>query len=883
MRDDKGKSMNSLKNRWKTYIVAYIFFIIAAIGIHLYFVKSGVYFNEYCCDSFKQISHFYPFLQREFSDGNFFWSWQYGLGGDIFAEFLYYYSTNPFFWLSMLFTIDSLQVIFEYRIYISVVKLALAMIFMFHLFIYLQRNPLSSVLSSLVYGGSIFYIFYSFRYDFLIDGMVLLPLLIWSFEYYTDKNKPIPFTLMVALLLTTNFYLAFINSIYLGLYAIYKYFILHEKITLKHTSRYFLKFGLFYIIGIGISAFSFLPAINTYLKVDRFYYELEIPLVFHKEFYTQFFYKLFFMTDLKFQVVFPIIVLFLIPIGVLIREKYFVKRYFFTLFIFVLVLIPFVYSMFNGFSVIQYRWLYLFIFTIAWICPFILDYIIDHKQKSGATVLLIVLQGIIPLLLVLKAEITGIYVDHLDLWILFYSVCICLLLLLLIRHTISSNILMSILIGIVLLNTVTLNTAFFNKFLHDPQVVRTHQDMLLTNYASEQDRGLVSSVKETDSSFYRILWNDLSEFNAPMLLDYNGFSAYSSLISGNVHRFMKQDYNILHWNAPSLFQNLDNRLYLETTLANKYYISPKDTDSEHKPFGYSLFSETEQYFIYENDYSLPIGFMYNFVIEEDVFQKLHYAERDQLMLHAAVVPSNNNLNLPTFDPTRLQVQHKTIDLNRIELANVERVGSHYSAKENAALIISNPLDKESGEIVAEIEIQELNSKPFDITINNKIFKNLGENRIYNYPRKKIVINTGDWKDTVTIYLSPGDYKIKDILLSLNSYSPYKDLVSHKQSQSLQDIEVTEQSVKGTITNKEDGILFLSIPFSKGWSATVNGMPVELIEVNGAFTGIHLQKGKSIIELQYQTPLFETGWKITLISLISLMSLLLFRKKKVNTL
>jgi uncharacterized membrane protein YfhO len=867
--------MNSNRNRWKINILTYLFLTISAIGVHFYFVKSGVYFNEYCCDSFKQISHFYPFLQREYSDGNIFWSWQYGLGGDIFAEFLYYYSANPFFWLSMFFTIDSLQLIFEYRLYISVLKLTLAMIFMFHLLIYLNRKLPSAILGALIYGGSVFYIFHSFRYDFLIDGMVLLPMLIWSFEYFTDKNKPMFFTLMVALTLTTNFYLAFINSIYLGFYAIYKCFILHEKISLKHASKYFLKFGLFYIIGIGISAFSFLPAINTYLKVDRFYYELDIPFVFHKEFYTQLLYKLFFMTDLKFQVVFPIIVLFLIPVGVMIREKYFVRRYLFSLFIFALVLIPFVYSMFNGFSVIQYRWLYLFIFTVAWICPFIVDHIIENKMNKGINLLFFVLPGMLLFLLVFKAEISGVYVGSLDLWILFFSGCISVLFLL--RNLISNKLLMSFLLIIVLLNTVTLNTSFFNKFLHEPKVVKEHQEKLLTSYASEEDRELVNKIKENDSSFYRILWNDINEFNTPMLLDFNGFSAYNSLISGNVHQFMKQDYNLLHWNAPSLYQNLDNRLYLESSLATKYFISPKDLD--YKPFGYSLYTDTDKYSIYKNEYSLPIGFMYDSVIEEDEFKKLHYAERDQLILHAAVVPSINNLRLPVFDSTNLTVQTSSIDLSKMELINVEKVGNHYIARENAALIISNPLTDENGEVVAEIDIQELDSKPFDVTINNKTFKNLGENRIYNYPREKIVINTGKWSETVTIYLSPGGYQIRDILLSLNSYSPYKNLIRQKQSQSLQEIEVTEQSVKGTINTKEDGILFLSIPYSKGWSATVNGAPAELLEINGAFTGIKLEKGKYMIELHYQTPLFKIGWKVTLISFITLMSLLLFRRKR----
>jgi uncharacterized membrane protein YfhO len=277
------RGINVLSNNRKRilgFIYCYLFLILAAASMHAYFIYYGLYFNEVCCDSFMQISHFYPFLQHEYSQGNLFWSWSYGLGGDIFSEFLYYLSTSPFFWLTMLFDISSIKEIFEIRLFISIFKLSLAMIFMYHLLRYWKRTNLSSLTSSLIFGGSLYYLFYSYRYDFMVDGMVWLPLLIYSYERLVDQNKKGLFVFMIFLTVSSNFYLAFINTSYLFLYAVVKYFLSRNTYNFIDFLKYYGKTIGLYCIGVLLSAFALLPAIYAFTHVDRFFYELSIPLLY---------------------------------------------------------------------------------------------------------------------------------------------------------------------------------------------------------------------------------------------------------------------------------------------------------------------------------------------------------------------------------------------------------------------------------------------------------------------------------------------------------------------------------------------------------------------------------------------------------------------------
>jgi len=38
-------------------------------------------------------------IENALSNGTPFWSWSLGLGGDLFSEMSYYYSTSPFFFI----------------------------------------------------------------------------------------------------------------------------------------------------------------------------------------------------------------------------------------------------------------------------------------------------------------------------------------------------------------------------------------------------------------------------------------------------------------------------------------------------------------------------------------------------------------------------------------------------------------------------------------------------------------------------------------------------------------------------------------------------------------------------------------------------------------
>jgi uncharacterized membrane protein YfhO len=869
--------MDTCKDRILKLPFIYLLFIVAAMSMHAYFIYHHIYFNEAGSDSVSQISHFYPFLHREFSQGNFFWSWKYGLGGDLFAGFLYYYSASPFFWLTMPFELSSIQEMYELRLFISIFKQTLTMMWMYHLLRYWKRSYLSSILGSLIYGGSLYFTFYSLKLDFMVDGCVWLPLLILGYERLIDQKKKGLFIFMVFLMTCSNFYLAYMNSIYLFIYAVVKYFLSRETYGLKEFLQHVLHTVTWYVVGLLLSAFTLLPAAYTYVNVDRFYDEATIPLFFDAHFYKGFLYDLFFFVKPSpFVIAFPIIVYFVLFYGFFIREKQIKIRFWFTGFMFLLALFPFSYSFFNGLSAIQYRWQYLFLFTAVSIFAFILDDLREKKHRRSTflyfSILMILLICIFLFQLVhLEAKVPYAAKITFIIRTVTFSSGIITGILLMMMHKMSRKWSSVLLIGVVFFNISFTNLIRFYQYLGYP-TIKTDQQTFLASYAQPSDLQLVRAIREGDPTFYRIVWDNAPHFNTPMLYNYYGFGAYNSLLSGLVHKFIKNEhgYDTLQLNIPSSFKNLDHRLYLETALANKYYVIP--TAAQFQPYGYSLLKQTNSYRIFKNEHALPIGFLYDAVVDKRTFDTLNFGQRDQLLLQAAVVENAQQLNLPIFPLKNIDVKTMELNKNNIQFKNATLDGSLLTIHEQAELILPNAFAKELGELLVDIKIERVDKKRYDLYVDDQLFAYYGDRNVYSYLKKEIVFHLGDLqkRDKITMKLSPpGQYQLKGITLTFNAYQQYLTLTKARLAQSLKNVQFTEQRVSGQIEAQQAGILFLSIPYSEGWHIKVDDVATEALKVNSAFIGVPVTKGTHQVEMVYMTPYLPLGTGISVVTLIFL--------------
>ncbi len=78
--------------------------------------------------------------------------------------------------------------------------------------------------------------------------------------------------------------------------------------------------------------------------------------------------------------------------------------------------------------------------------------------------------------------------------------------------------------------------------------------------------------------------------------------------------------------------------------------------------------------------------------------------------------------------------------------------------------------------------------------------------------------------------------------------------------------VTDTRVEGAVRAEKPGLLYLSIPADNGWTLTVDGEPARITPVGDAMIAVHLEPGVHAVALDYETPGFSLGLKISAVCL-----------------
>ncbi|MGV0167252.1 YfhO family protein [Furfurilactobacillus sp. WILCCON 0119] len=111
------------------------------------------------------------------------------------------------------------------------------------------------------------------------------------------------------------------------------------------------------------------------------------------------------------------------------------------------------------------------------------------------------------------------------------------------------------------------------------------------------------------------------------------------------------------------------------------------------------------------------------------------------------------------------------------------------------------------------------------------------------------------------------------LQTLDDQSFYHSLTTLHQSTLHLDKGWTPDHLAGTITIKPDKkMLFLSIPYDKGWHVYVDGQDATVQRVAGNLSAVKLQSGKHHVRLVYRAPGFRLGVIISILSVFFYISI-----------
>ncbi|MCY7810868.1 YfhO family protein [Bacillus spizizenii] len=855
----------------RKYVMIYAASLLVSVLAHAFFVKEWAD-DRYMTgpgDGLAQMIVFKKLLYDQYTHGNFFYNYSFGLGGGTFSQLGYYFSAS-FLFLAVSVAVWLLQAVqligeadtlfwAESAVFISIFKLSLIMFTAAAVFHYLLKHRAASFTGAVLYGASIIYFRHEAYWEFFTDTMIWLPLLVLGAEKIIRERRPAWFIIACSLTLINNFYFAYINLIFIGIYVLFRWLIRLEKHEEKRwiQCRTFLVSGL---ISFGISAVVFVPVVYGYLNNLRPPYSQKIE-------WLNFDDNILFSSRIIIVPAAFLLFLFLVS---------FYKNRVFRLFaglslLFILFhFSPYAASVFNGFSAPQNRFEYVLAFTIAGAAAAGLSQLSELKWKE---------------LLPAIAVVLLLYLYHiqrykLDIWKP-ANESILLLLLLTIAALFAAAFAKKrakvAVYGVIILSSLFVANTYQKYALSEGGGLDSVTKAYLTGeeYKGQESSELIRRLqKEDDDSLMRIDWMNGVRNNTPIIYGFNGFSAYSSILNKHLLTFYWNDLGIdMGRESVSRYASLGDRANLYSLLYGKYYMTEK-TNEASVPYGFKKHLESEHYAVYENQYMLPFIKTADAIYSESELDKLPALAKEQAMLKGIVLANPSGKTEQTPKLANLIPKSDTI-AKHAQYQN----GLLTVTGENGGELIITPKQASSspGDYYVSFYLKsKAKDKGFTLRVNDYVTTRKSNQSIYKTGVNDITVRVPK-SDHISIKLPKGTYELKNIALYEENYQTLKSAVLQNKTDKEDNLKWDKNKLTFAYRLPKNQYIMLPIPYEKGWELKINGKTQTIEKADYAFIAFKAQKGDNHIELAYYPPYFKISALISLVSL--LLAVLYIRRKK----
>ncbi len=380
----------------------------------------------------------------------------------------------------------------------------------------------------------------------------------------------------------------------------------------------------------------------------------------------------------------------------------------------------------------------------------------------------------------------------------------------------------------------------------------------------------LSKVIENDRSIYRIsdVLEPINNINYIGVNNYYKASLYSSTYNYYYYNFYHNTLNANNITYNHLMLADTTNLIMNRLLGIKYIVS-----NEKLNFGYSLLSNKDNFYLYKNDYALPLGYATNRVYNKDSFASLNYPYNLEVLLTGIVTDNYTNFNLEytkVLDTKYNITLGDNISVSNNDDFSIVQVLKDSSINLSFNEVIANKL------LFIEISGLEENSCNTELSIEINGVKNKLTCKEWGYPNKNNTFHflvSDDDISSLNINISKGIYKITDLKL----YTMDKDVLN-KEFDLMEDIQINDNKLIGNINVTDDGYMVLSIPYDKNFIVKIDDNVVDYELVNSGFVGFKINKGNHNIELTYVNSKKTLGIISSSIGLLCLFILIIFNLK-----
>ncbi len=765
----------------------------------------------------------------------------------------------------------------HFYMFSAFLRVYLAGFFFLKLCLYLgKKNVYGLIAGALTYDFCFWSLESITHHIYFLTPLMILPLLILGLEKILDEKEPFTFVIAVCWGALSWLYFFYMEAAATAIYGVVRVLCRYGK-DLKTAIRKLIVILVHALLGVGMAAIILGPMIYAYMSDNRMGIENVV-----NAFYPAFFYErlltIFVSNDSTYDLcmgfVFPTLFALLLTLKHIRKSPCLAILNIIT---FVSVALPICGKILNGFSFVSQRWSFAIALPVAY------SLVAEWEEISKERKLLLAESFLFLALSVYSAWSRSERV--------FVPLVIGLVFLFVATSKPDRRFLQKDLRQLILIALIVCNICYIENYSLSSRGGDVYDDLISFDRAVHlssigEAKVIADHIKENETDFYRYTGVGLTN-NAAMNVDGKSTAFYWSITNASDQQFRlklgMQDY--ICW---QIF-GYDNRAQLETLSNVKYFIASDRFDGI-LPYGFEKDADKGGYQIFKNKYVLPFGYTYDEVLSYEDFEKLDCLQRQDAMMDAVILDKESTY---TYTGERLKDLDYTIECG--EGVSYED-GKLLVSKEKGkiTLHLNGEMDQENYLILQDLSFDDVYQIVEDDHTFSSIrvytdeeypvvFSYLTKDHHYYFGKNDYVayLGHGDALKQITMDFSlPGEYSFDLLKVCNQDLNDHETMVDALAKDHLENVEFGADTVTGNISVDHDKYLLVSIPYSKGWKAYLDGKETSLLQANQHYISLFIPKGDHEVVFKYSSPGLLPGALISLCSFALFgVYLYLYRKKK----
>lgn len=778
-------------------------------------------------------------------------------------------------------------------------------------------SPFAVLLGCMVYVFS-GYSLIVFTQIFMIYVLILAPMVLLGVDLIFEHRFPMLFVCGMALSFIASINTGYAVCLLLLIYCVVRYIFLDERHSVVGFLRWFGKiFGLI-IVGVLISSLFLLPSTLSILGMDRLGLERPLDALYSLSYYIQFYAGILAGSYVGADCYVGFAPLGLVALAIVFSRFRASKINAMLCILFIVLTIcacvPLIGKVFNGFAYPNNRWIWAYSLLVGCATMFAIEQApLMTKHQRNVAFGIVAVYGAVALV---AMQIFFSSAFYCELAIVFAVVALFFLTKgagKVWRWGIACSVLLACFVMYVQWGIVGRN-AGNNVVLGESYnyTVRDNPSSLVLS-ADDADEGWRFDMAQCQ------VWR-----NGNIPLEVNGVTFYNSVYNNYIDDY-HTELGLVTSTMNFSYAGLDARQAMEAMAGTKYFIVPQGLYRMLPPLYDQLVSIGDRkgttYEMYSTDSVLPLAFLYDESIDREEYESLSPLEKQEAMFEGVIL---ENPDIPMISYER--ELSSDLEFELCEPENQMYDSGEYAA-DNAAKIAQDSFAESGGSSVVITESNTVLAVNADIpdgacvyvtfedlsyssglpasSKSNADETQAGKNESFvssltapSQTEYKVFISNGgyeqeiwctlpnhhlyggknDWcmyvgkfdssKDEITIrFQDAGVYSFKSLDISIEDSEGYSDRIDELASASADDISYNCNTVFCNVdVDSEKEFLYFRIPYSAGWSASVDGNPVEIERANTGFMGIYVEQGAHEVVLHYETPYLKVSIALTLVGL-----------------